>query len=66
MDESVVSNLESGASNLESGISNLQTGISNLELLKWILCGELVHVGRHTAWGNGWIYVAEAGIEANT
>jgi hypothetical protein len=27
--------------------------VSNLELLKWVLCGEIVHVGRHTAWGNG-------------
>lgn len=50
MDESAVSNLESGTSNVESGISNL-------ELLKWILCGELLHVGRHTAWGNGRIQV---------
>jgi len=22
-------------------------------LVTWILCGELLHVGRHTAWGNG-------------
>jgi hypothetical protein len=73
MDESVVSNLESATSNVESGISNLQTGfsdpesgasnlqtgISNLELLKWILCGELVHVARHTAWGNGCYSIAQ-------
>jgi hypothetical protein len=26
---------------------------SNLELLQWMLAGELVHVGKHTAWGNG-------------
>jgi hypothetical protein len=27
--------------------------ISNLELLKWILAGELCHVGKHCTWGNG-------------
>jgi len=59
MDESAVSNLESGTSNVESGISNL-------ELLKWILCGELLHVGRHTAWGNGRYSVAtESGVRGN-
>ena len=26
---------------------------SNLELLQWMLAGELIHVGKHTAWGNG-------------
>jgi len=30
-----------------------ENGISNLELLKWIISGESLHVGRHTAWGNG-------------
>jgi hypothetical protein len=25
--------------------------------LTWILCGELLHAGRHTAWGNGWYEV---------
>ncbi|MGD0459638.1 MAG: CRISPR system precrRNA processing endoribonuclease RAMP protein Cas6 [Terriglobia bacterium] len=30
-----------------------ESGISNLDLFKWILAGELLHVGRHTAWGNG-------------
>jgi len=34
-----------------------ESGIPNLHLLKWILCGELLHVGRHTAWGNGRIQV---------
>jgi CRISPR/Cas system endoribonuclease Cas6 (RAMP superfamily) len=28
--------------------------VSNLELLKWLLSGEPLHAGRHTAWGNGW------------
>jgi hypothetical protein len=40
--------------NSESGTSNLESGISNLELLQWLICGELLHVGKHAAWGNGW------------
>jgi len=31
----------------------------NLELLRWIICGELLHAGRHTAWGNGWYEVRD-------
>jgi CRISPR/Cas system endoribonuclease Cas6 (RAMP superfamily) len=31
---------------------------ANGELLQWLICGELLHVGRHTPWGNGW-YVVE-------
>ncbi len=45
------------SSNLESRSSNLESGISNLELLRWLLAGELIHAGRHTAWGNGWYEV---------
>jgi hypothetical protein len=30
------------------------------ELLPWLLVGELVHVGKHTAWGNGWIELRKA------
>jgi hypothetical protein len=33
--------------------------IPNLELLKWIVCGEFLHAGRHTAWGNGRYHVSE-------
>ncbi len=25
------------------------------EFLPWLAIGELVHIGKHTAWGNGWI-----------
>jgi hypothetical protein len=25
--------------------------------LPWLAVGELVHVGKHAAWGNGWIGV---------
>lgn len=27
------------------------------EFLPWLALGEMVHVGRHTAWGNGWMEV---------
>jgi hypothetical protein len=50
-------NPESGTSHLESGTSNLESGIWNLELLQWLICGELLHVGKHSAWGNGWYSV---------
>jgi hypothetical protein len=36
---------------------SLESGISNVELLQWLALGELVHVGKHTAWGNGWYQV---------
>jgi hypothetical protein len=29
------------------------------EFLPWLALGELAHVGRHAAWGNGWYRVAE-------
>jgi len=38
---------------------SLKSGISNVELLEWLACGELIHAGRHTAWGNGWYQVGE-------
>ncbi|MGE5058657.1 MAG: CRISPR system precrRNA processing endoribonuclease RAMP protein Cas6 [Betaproteobacteria bacterium] len=27
------------------------------EFLPWLTLGELIHVGKHTAWGNGWMEV---------
>lgn len=30
------------------------------EHLSWLLLGELVHVGKHTAWGNGWLELGKA------
>lgn len=35
------------------------------EFLPWLTLGEVVHVGKHAAWGNGWIQIAEAGIAPN-
>lgn len=36
-----------------------------MEFLLWLLLGELVHVGKHAAWGNGWyrILAEDAKIE---
>jgi hypothetical protein len=34
----------------------------NLELLRWIICGEFLHAGRHTAWGNGCFRVNQGGL----
>ena len=34
-------------------LPRLEFEISNLELLSWIIAGEVLHAGRHTAWGNG-------------
>jgi CRISPR/Cas system endoribonuclease Cas6 (RAMP superfamily) len=30
------------------------------EFLPWFALGEIVHVGKHTAWGNGWIKLSVA------
>jgi hypothetical protein len=37
----------------------------NLELLTWIICGELLHVGRHTPWGNGQYLISARGGTAD-
>lgn len=29
------------------------------EFLPWLVLGEMVHIGKHTAWGNGWIQLNE-------
>ena len=43
-----------------SGFVGEATYEGNLrEFLPWLALGELVHVGKHTAWGNGWIGVAQ-------
>lgn len=31
-----------------------------IEFLPWLALGELTHVGKHTAWGNGWMEVCSA------
>jgi hypothetical protein len=33
-------------------LSDLPSGVRE-ELLRWLLAGELLHVGKHTVWGNG-------------
>jgi hypothetical protein len=38
-----------------------ESAISNLELLKWLIAGELLHAGRHAAWGNGWYEMRQVG-----
>ena len=37
--------------------------ISNFEFLEWLAFGELVHVGKHSAWGNGWYQLYNGGSE---
>ncbi len=34
------------------------------EFLPWLTLGELVHVGKHTAWGNGWFRLRETALVA--
>ncbi len=41
---------------------NSESGISNLELLNWLVAGELLHAGKHTAWGNGWYEMISGGL----
>jgi len=36
-----------------------KSGISNLELLKWLVYGEVINVGKHSTWGNG-LYAVKA------
>ncbi len=49
-----------GECTYEFPVSSFEFPISNLELLKWLICGEMIHAGRHTAWGNGWYDVRGA------
>jgi CRISPR/Cas system endoribonuclease Cas6 (RAMP superfamily) len=35
------------------------------ELLPWLALGELIHVGKHAAWGNGWYEVSTAQAATN-
>ena len=43
-----------GECTYEFPVSSFDLLASNRELLQWLICGELLHVGKHTAWGNGW------------
>ncbi len=36
------------------------------DFLPWLASGELVHVGKHAAWGNGWIEIARLQAEKNS
>jgi hypothetical protein len=43
-------------------LSTVDCQLSTVDaLLRWLICGEFLHVGRHTAWGNGWYEVHGAG-----
>jgi hypothetical protein len=36
------------------------------EFLAWLALGELLHVGKHTAWGSGWYEVSLHGDAASS
>jgi hypothetical protein len=46
-----------GECTYELPVLSSELPLSNLELLQWLVCGELLHVGKHAAWGNGWYEV---------
>lgn len=48
-----------GECTYEFPVSSFESPASNLELFKWLIAGELLHAGKHTAWGNGWYDVRE-------
>lgn len=49
-----------GSCTYEFPVSSFEIPVSNLEVLQWVLCGELLHVGKHSAWGNGLFELAKA------
>jgi hypothetical protein len=51
-----------GSCTYEFPVSSFEFPVSNRQLLKWLICGELLHVGKHAAWGNGWFNILEARI----
>jgi len=53
----VASPLPSGGG-LHMAKSLMSNDVSSETLLPWLLAGEVCHVGKHAAWGNGWIGVA--------
>jgi len=43
-----------GECTYEFPVSSFELPTSNFDLLQWLICGELLHVGKHAGWGNGW------------